>query len=779
MADRGRSGSPELTRRRLLRASGSAAPLLLAGCSDLEFGGDQATDTTTGSATSGPDGTGSTEDEALRRRVEDLSIREKAGQMTFLALDAQVSEDRARDVVADPGIGGILYGGANPGSFDPEAVASKLNEYQQIATTETDHGLGMVAGIDAVHGNATNEAAVVFPHNVGMGATWRPDLVRKRAAVTSRSLRAMGFQWNFSPVADVLYDPRWGRYYEGFHESPSAVSSFVSAAVEGLESSGDGTATVASSVKHFAGYSMPDAGNDRDDARIPLRDLREKVFPPFEAGVEAGAETVMANSGAVNGTPVHASEWLLRTVLRKQMGFEGVVVSDWADIRNLISEHAFLGHGQFEEGVKVVVNAGVDMYMAAESPGQFVDAVETHVQDGEIPEARVDDAVYRILRLKKRLGLLEDPTVDTNAVTDRVVTQGDFELARETAEQSMTLLTNDDVLPFDGPDTVLVTGPNADDPKSQHGGWTLGWQGLATETTPPTTTILEGIRERAPPDTSVEHVPTDRGAFSEHDAVADAAAAADVVVAVLGEGAYAETDGDVESLALPQGQRELLSVVAEAAAPTVGVLVAGRPRGGDRAFDALDAALMAYYPGSEGGPAVARTLFGDVNPGGRLPFYWPDSTGDVPVASTVRQITPGDADRFPIGHGETYTEFDLTVPAVEPSQVDPAETDTVRIAYDVENEGDRPGDHLAGALIYRNGSDPTTKPWIRVGPFERKTIAPGERQTVTLDVPLDRLAVVGGDVRGRGDWVVPAGTYLAYIEGQETQFTVTQTVSLD
>lgn len=771
-----RGDVPSVTRRRLLEAAGVASSTALAGCSGFYGGSSGGTTTDPGSETP-TSGVTTARDPEIQQTLSELSLREKAGQMTLAALNGSVDRSTVEELMADPGLGGVLYGAANPGSFDPQTVASTINGYQKRSVEETSHGLGLLTGIDAVHGNATNEDAVVFPHNVGMGATWRPELVRERAEVTSRSMRSMGLNWNYAPVADLLYDPRWGRFYEGFQEFPSAVSKYVQASVEGLQSAGDGTSDVLASVKHFAGYSMPDAGNDRDDARIPVRDLREKVFPPFEDGIDAGTETVMANSGSVNGTPAHASSWLQRTVLREEMGFEGLVVSDWGDIWNLANNHAYLDWTEFEQAAKVVVDAGVDMYMAGRSPERFIDAVVTHVENGGISEERVDRAASRVLAAKWRAGVFDSPSVDVEAVERRVVTDRDHELAREAAEQSMTLLEQG-TLPLSDPDTVLVTGPNADDPKAQHGGWTLGWQGLASETTPPTTTVLEGIREQAPSGTTVEHVPTGRQSLSNEQEVADAAADADVVIAVLGEGAYAETDGDIERLALPTGQRALLSTLSEASAPTVGVLIAGRPRGHDHLFETTEGLLMAYYPGSKGGQAVGKALFGAINPGGRLPFNWPKSTGSVPTSNTKRGLPSGDEIRFPTGHGETYTRFLTSSPRLSPSTIDPTATDRVTVEYSVENTGDVRGDHLALGYVFQYGTDATAVPWQRVTDWKRVTLEPGEERTVSFGFPVERLATVDGDVGGDGEWVIPSGKLFVSPKDRRLEAQITETVPL-
>lgn len=795
-----------VTRRRLLRAGGIVSLASLTGCSGV-FGSDDATPTAT-SVSPEPNGdtgtisgigvateadteqTVTADEQRVEETLSSLSLSEKIGQMTLLEPKGGgnvFSADRAKQVVSEWQVGGVLFGGANAPGTSAEDAASYFNAVQSAAVG--DVGVPALVGLDAVHGNATVKQAAVFPHQVGLGATWNTDVAYEVGARTARSLAAIGVNWTYSPVADVAYDPRWGRYYEAFNEDPTVTGAFVDAMVSGYERVVDGDKQVGASVKHYAGYSSPETGDDREPVDVSARTLQDLVLPPFRDGVDAGAETVMANSGSVNGVPAHASEWLLTAVLREQWGFDGLVVSDWADIHRLLSMHEYTSG--FREAVAVVINAGVDMYMAphVRQIQQFQPVLESLVEEGTVSEDRIDEAVRRVLRVKDRLGLFESATVPVANHTDSV-RQADRGLARRAAEQSLTLLTNDDVLPIGSDLSVLVTGPNADSVRRQLGGWTTAWQGVSDPgAAPETTTVREGVEAVAPDGVDVTYVETAPEELANRSAVADAANDADVAVAVVGEGPYAEGQGDVDDLALPQGQRDLVATLDESSAATVGVVVAGRPRGSPDLFDRFDASLMAYYPGSEGGAAIARALFGAVAPAGRLPFTWPRSAGQIPDVLPHRSPTGvsgqgADGPLFAFGTGGTYAPVvheDVSLSTGSVTGVSDADGLTARVT--LQNDGDRPTDECVVVYAdYDNTADisdsPVIPPVKRVVGFGRTRLDAGSAKTV--DVPLDvtALAVTDGGVTGDGDRVVPAGRYEIGTGSESTTLAVESTSPL-
>ena len=409
------------------------------------------------------------------QRADDLlprmSLEEKVGQMTQINATALQGDpanpwDRAElnDVILDDVLcqnlsGSILSGGgASPAVNTPRAWAEMTNYIQQFALECQPHGIPIIYGIDAVHGHNNVLGATMFPHQFGLGAAYDTGLARELGHATATDVRATGIHWDFAPVADIWRDLRWGRSYEPFSEAPLAAGDLVAASVSGLEGD-DLTEQVASTTKHFVGYSAPDSGRDRENATIDERELWDEHLPSFIRGINAGSETVMANSGSVNGEPVHASHHLLTEVLRDELGFEGVLDSDWEDIWKLITVYGIADTDQ--EAITIAINAGIDMSMVPLEAGRFTSGLLAAVEDGDVTMGRIDEAVRRILILKFRLGLFEQPYADEDRAED---IEGDHAgLARRAAAETMTLLENDGTLPLRRERAnVLVTGPSAD-----------------------------------------------------------------------------------------------------------------------------------------------------------------------------------------------------------------------------------------------------------------------------------------------------------------------------
>ena len=598
----------------------------------------------------------------VETRVADLlsrlTLAEKVGQMTQIDVASMMGEgewDRGplneaqlKNVFEKNQVGSIISGGgAAPVPNTPKAWAEMTNQLQDAALKYSRLGIPMIYGIDAVHGHNNVLGATIYPHNVGLGATWNPALVEEVTARVAKDLRAVGTPWTFAPVADVARDARWGRFYESFGESPLLASELVAASVRGFEASGK----VAATVKHFAGYGESLVGFDRSPALLDLRTLRTVHLPSFAAGITAGAQAMMVNSGSVNGVPVHASPYLLQHVARKQLGFGGVFVSDWEDILKLVTVHRVAK--DFKEAVAMSINAGVDMYMVPHDADTFTSTLTKLVNEGTVPQARIDDAVGRILELKFKLGLFENPYTDAEAA-DAVVTEKDRSLAKRSALESITLLERGS-LPFDEKvKNIFVVGPSADSIENQMGGWTVGWQGIDNPSeTPPGLTVLKALKKAAPKNVTVSHTPE----YQNTEAVGAAAVKADVAVVVVGETPYAEGEGNSSTLAFPDEQLRLLRTLVETDTPVVVVLLAGRPLiFPEDIWLGLDSLMMAYLPGSEGGTAVADVLFGKANPSGKLPFSWPKHTGQLPLTYDVLPGSPYDP-LYPFGYGLSYTRF--------------------------------------------------------------------------------------------------------------------------
>lgn len=720
------------------------------------------------------------------RLLDSLSLREKAGQMTQITLDT-LDPEALPEVLTDPGVGSVLNGAATPPTFDPAELVAGVNDLQRHVVEETDHGIPFVYGLDAVHGNATVDGATAFPHGIGVGATRDVDAARAIGGIASRSLEAVGAHWAFSPVADVLRDPRWGRFYEGVSEDPTLTGEMARATVEAIE---DQDGRTGACVKHFAGYSAPRGGADRNPADVSMRELRDAHFPAFRRALAAEPETLMVNSGSVNGVPAHASTWLLTSVLRERWGYDGLVISDWKDFSRMVDLHEYVP--TLREATRRAIAAGVDVYMNPDDPGEFVDLVVDLVESGELARERVDDAARRVLQFKANLGLLEDPYLDEDRHED-AVGAGD-EVAQRVARRSMTLLENGSVddepaLPLsDDPGTLLLTGPGTDSVRMQMGGWTLGWQsvgeGYEIQSGPRATTIHEAVTDAVADGTEVRHEPTGREfsawwdgvgfSFENEDAVADAAADADAVVLALGEAPHAEGLGDRQGLELPEPQRRIVETVAEAApddATLVGVLYAGGPRGTAETFEQLDAVLMAYQPGTAGGPAVADVIFGETNPSGKLPFAWPETVGQLPAPHDARPPRNEGEPRYAFGYGLSYTEFEHEELSLSPARVDdPSEQPVVTAELTVANVGDRAGEHVVDVFATESYGSVLHPDRRRLG-SARVDLEPGESERVAIDLPLVALEVTPGDVPGTLEQVVEPGEYR--IEAGDASATLT------
>jgi beta-glucosidase len=695
-------------------------------------------------------------------RVNDLlgrmTLAEKLGQMGQINVWVmQGSPDTPWDrgplnpalmqqVLVDNHIGSILSGGGAPPQVNsPKAWAEMTNEVQRVALTASCLQIPIVYGVDAVHGHNNVLGATMYPHNQSLGASGDVALANDLAKRTARAVRATGIHWNFGPIADTARDLRWGRYYEPFGEDPFLGGEFGASQIAGMQrgdiARGD---AVAATTKHFLGYSAPDNGHDRANATISPQQMWDIHIPPFQRAIEAGAETAMANSGSVNGEAVHASHSLLTELLRDDLGFEGLLVSDWEDIIKLFTERG--AATDYEDAMAKAINAGIDMSMIPlDAPG-FTTTLRAVVDDGRVSMARIDQAVGRVLALKFRLGLFERPFVDEEAAERRVDTQSDHTAARKAAEEGSVLLENDGTLPLSTRTRrVLVTGPAADSAQRQLGGWSIGWQGAYDPNEiPEVTTILEGVQQNVSGVSDVLFepgvpadgtTPTPAEVKAARDAAVAAARRADVVIAAIGEQAYAEGPGDTETAALPAPQGELVDALLATGKPVVLVVVAGRPLMMNDQLDEASATLYAGLPGTEGGAAVGRTLFGKVSPSARLSVTWPDSIAQAPIAYNEPRGEAYDP-RYAFGHGLSYLDVDyrsLRAPATA------GPDDTVEVTVELRNGGDRPGDELVQVFAERR-TGPATAPARQLVAFERVKLGAGERERVTLEFPVSLLA---------------------------------------
>ncbi|WP_440988354.1 glycoside hydrolase family 3 N-terminal domain-containing protein [Haloarchaeobius baliensis] len=714
---------------------------------------------------------------ATAERVEDLlgrmSVPQKVGQLvgTWSGKLGEMNElADAERAVADHHIGvAALFGWAGANATSIEETVAAAERIQTVATEETELGIPVLLNVDAIHGNAYVAGATVFPNGLGAAATWDPSLVEAGAAVTAVETRRVGAHQTYSPTCDVARDPRWGRVFESFGESPRLCAEMAAAKVRGYQGEGlDDRDAVVATAKHFPAYSEPERGEDASPVDVSEYKLRNTFLPPFEAALDAGVESVMPSYNSINGEPVHGSATYLDDLLRGEYGFDGHVVSDWGGVEHLNEDH--LTARDRRDGIRQSRAAGLDVESVGgvEAVEQLVDLVES----GELDESTIDESVRRVLRVKFELGLFEDPFVELEAATETVGRPAHRERALEVARESMTLLENDGLLPLSGDEDVFVGGPNADDLVAQLGGWSV-----ADPADVPGDTIREALSARVDGDVTYEQGAT-RTDQLDVDAAVEKAAEADVAVLAVGEGWYIHEFGPSElagvetgewptraDLHLPDAQRELVERVHETGTPVVGVLVTGRPLIVDWMAEHVPALLLAYYPGSEGGAAIAETLLGENDPSGRLPVSVPRSMGDVPQNhDALAHPCPIGADEHPdsydplyaFGHGLSYTAFEYgDVDATRRTGDDGARVD---VTVTLSNDGERAGTETIQVFARPERSEHVRPRRTLVG-FERATLDAGESVERTVSVPVSAF----GYHRPRGGHVVEPGTYHVYV----------------
>lgn len=573
----------------------------------------------------------------VEERVKDLlsrmSLEDKVGQMT----QAERGNIKNLDDVSYYAFGSILSGGGSvPADNSPEGWANMIDMYQR-ETLKAPLKIPMLYGIDAVHGHNNVYGATIFPHNIGLGATRNPELVKKIGEATAKEVYATGIRWNFAPCVCIARDERWGRTYESYGEDPE-IATMMTSIIDGMQGNLGQPGTVLATAKHFVadgGTALDSSttGNyslDQGDSRISEEELRKIHLPPYKAAIEKGVGSIMASFSSWNGVKLHGHKYLLTDLLKGELGFKGFVISDWAGIDQISNDPA--------KNVREAINAGIDMVMEPNNYPRFYNTLMSEVEKGNIPMARIDDAVSRILTQKFKLGLFENPFTD-RTYFNQLGSQEHRDLARQAVRESLVLLKNEQVLPIKK-DTakILVAGSNADDIGNQSGGWTMTWQGGSGKIIPGTS-ILEGIQKTVSPSSKVDYVKWPD---------ADQAKGYDLGIVVVGERPYAEGQGDRENLVLGDGDRRAIDNVCSAMKCVV-VVVSGRPQILTDQLPKMNALVAAWLPGSEG-QGVADVLFGDFNFSGKLPITWPKSMDQVP-------INVGDANYDPLfayGYGLKY-----------------------------------------------------------------------------------------------------------------------------
>ena len=699
--------------------------------------------------------------------LSSMTIEQKVGQMTQVNLGVVIDKKEKKRVVFDPQkLSEALHKYQVGSILNSTSRALSVDEWHQVIKTIQDEALKndlsipVLYGIDAIHGVTYTKDSTLFPHNIGLGATRNPELVRKATKVTAMEARASGLRWNFDPVLDTGRNPIWPRFAETFGEDSYLVETMGVAAVRAYEEDGLNSLTgVASCMKHYVGYSDPANGKDRTPAYIPDVVLWEQHLPPFKAAVEAGASTIMINSASINGMPVHASKYLLTDVLRGQFGFEGLIVSDWEDVKRLHTRHRIAESPR--EAVKMAVDAGIDMSMVPHD-FTFADHLLDLVKSGEVSEARIDRSVAIILKLKIDLGLFDNPYAEMDAVKN--FGRPEYkQVALDAARESITLLKNQDsVLPLPKSAKVLIAGPSAHNLGPLHGSWSYSWQGDAEANYPRTTqTVFAAFTEKLGTE-NVEvmaAMPAVRGFHSpgnyDVDALQERAENVDYIVLMLGERAYAESPGALDDLNLPDNQKALAKAAAATGKPVIMVLTQGRPRIVRDIEPLARGIILAYQPGSQGAQAIADVIFGDYNPAGVLPFSYPQYTGDIlpydhGVLADIQQLEPsvithsGYKPQWPFGFGLSYTTFEYSDLMLSKSIM--GENDTLEVSIVITNTGGRDGHHAIDLYVsdlYASLS-PAVKKLRR---FTKTYLKSGESTTIKFELDKNDLDFVNAKLQ--------------------------------
>lgn len=725
--------------------------------------------------------------EALLKR---MTLEEKVGQMTQLQIgmitngsnqDIQIDPAKLEKAVVRYNVGSILNVTEQALPIDRwHDIIGKIQE----AAKKSRLGIPVIYGIDSIHGANYVHGATLFPQEIGMAATWNPELMKRAAEITASETRAAGIPWSFSPVLDIGRLPVWPRFYETFGEDPYLAKVMGVAFVRGLEGT-DVSADdrVAASLKHYMGYSFPLNGRDRTPAWIPENYLREYFLPTFAAAVKGGAHTIMVNSAEINGVPGHVNKHILTDILHGELGFQGFVVSDWEDIKKLVNVWRVAANEK--EATRMAVMAGIDMSMVP-SDYSFSDYLIALVKEGAVPQSRIDEAVRRILKVKFELGLFEKPTPNP-ALKSRLALPESRAASLQAAQESMTLLKNENnLLPLAKNRKVLVTGPTADSMVSLNNGWTYVWQGSEESLYPkdrPTirkaienkvgtanVTYVPGTKISRAPGSPSNSTPTNIESEVDIAAAVRAASAADVVVLCLGEGSYTETPGNIPDLNLGEPQRKLAQALLATGKPVVLVLVEGRPRLVNGIADAASAVLMAYNPSNEGGQAVADVLFGDFNPCGKLPFTYPRypnglMTYDHKAFENEAFDGAGFTSQFEFGYGLSFTTFSYS--DLRLSQNTISSRDDLALSVTVKNSGNRAGKEIV--QVYVSDLVASLSPaGKRLKRFAKIYLEPGQSRTLTFRLRQEDLAFIDASNKP----VVEPGEFAVMVGNLTEKFTL-------
>ena len=728
-----------------------------------------------------------TQKDEINKKVSELlskmTIEEKIGQMTQITVTHfEIKSNpgvfvmsKLQEAIQNYHIGSILNV-PNPG-------APTIKKWNEVITTISNEAnktrlkIPVLYGIDAIHGSSYTTGATLFPQQIGIAATFNTSIAKKGSEISAYETRASSIPWVFSPDLDLPRNPAWSRMWESFGEDPYLSSQMAKAMVEGFEGNDVGSKyNVATCIKHFIGYGSSTTGKDRTPSIIPERVLRQYDLTIYQAAIKAGAKSIMISSGEINGTPVHASKHIITDILKNELGFEGVVVTDWQDIIYLHTRHKVAETNR--DAVRISVMAGIDMSMVPESYSFYTDLLDL-VAKGEVPMSRIDDAVSRILKMKFELNLFDAPVMKLKNYP-KFGSQEFIDVAYNAAAESITLLKNNDaILPLVKTEKILVTGPTANSMKYLNGGWSYNWQGQNSDIyAADKMTILEALQNKIGKDNVLYTPGADLANFddAEIDKAVELAKKASKIILCLGEKNYTETPGDINNLYITPSQSKLALALAKLNKPIILVLNEGRPRLISDFEDKMSAVIQCYLPGNEGGRALADILYGDVNPSGRLPYNYPrypnslekynrkytESLGDDEQNDDA-QYEKSYSPQFEFGTGLSYTTFAYSNLKIDKSEIN--NTDNLTVSVDVKNTGKRSGKE--SVLLYLSDNYASITPEVKaLKRFEKISLEPNESKTVTFTLNQKDLQFVNDDLK----WISEKGTFKIQIDNLTKEF---------
>lgn len=719
--------------------------------------------------------------------LKKLTLEEKVGQMMEIVIDLlggndkngvfYIDEHKADSIFTHYKVGSILNA---PNTCAPTAQQWEKYMAQIQKLSMKRMGVPCIFGLDQNHGSTYTQGGTLFPQNINVAATFNREIARRSAEATAYETRAASVPWTYSPTVDLGRDARWPRIWENFGEDCYLSSEMGKAMVYGFQGEDPNHIDqyhIATSMKHFMGYGVPWTGKDRTPAYISPADLREKHFAPFLAGIEAGALSVMVNSASVNGMPMHANKEILTHWLKEQTGWDGVLITDWADVNNLYTREMVAKDKK--DALRIAINAGIDMVMepySCDACGYIIELVN----EGKIPMSRIDDACRRVLRMKYRLGLFEHPT---QKLKNYPLFGGEqfAQLALEGATESMVLLkNNNNILPLQKGKKILLTGPNANQMRCLDGGWSYTWQGNRTdEFAGKYNTIYEALcneygKENIVLNQGVTY--NEAGKYWEENepqiaAAVEAAKNVDVVVACIGENSYTETPGNLTDLWLSENQRNMVKALATTGKPIILVLNEGRPRLIADIEPLAQGVVDILIPGNYGGDALAQLLSGKANFSGKMPYTYPKEINslanyDFKKSEEVGTMT-GAYDynakitqQWGFGQGLSYTTYQYSNLKVDKATF--AHDDVIRVSVEVKNTGKVAGKE--SVLLFSSDLMASMVPdGRRLRAFDKVALQPGESKTVTFDLKANDLAFVGWD----GKWILEEGDFKLMVADQQ------------